>query len=57
MVLQSLSADLGWRAELRCWADSSAAKATHRSRGLCMIQRIGPARLLAQDAAEEAGLS
>ena len=47
--LQSLGKDLGWKAEVRIWTDSSAAKAIGNRRGLGKLRHVELKWLWVQD--------
>ena len=50
---QALAEDLGWKAEVRLWTDSSAAKAVANRRGLGKLRHVELKWLWVQDMAKE----
>ena len=51
--LKSLAEDLGWKAEVRLWTDSSAAKAIGNRRGLGKLRHVELKWLWVQDVVKE----
>ena len=51
--LQALAEDLGWKAEVRLWTDSSAAKAVANRRGLGKLRHVELKCLWVQDTVKE----
>ena len=51
--MQSLAEDLGWKAEIRLWTDSSAAKAIGNRRGLGKLHHVELKWLWVQDVVKE----
>ena len=51
--MQSLAEDLGWKAEIRLWTDSSAANAIGNRRGLGKLRHVELKWLWVQDVVKE----